>query len=202
MPEYFASRLKLFVALAPVTTVRWHRVTLLKFLYIYKDDLFVLLNLFNINQLLAYVGFANDALRVICSYKMRNVCLRVTDSIINSATEYDDFDRMAFYQQNYPNGISLRTVKHFVQSIDTGTFAAFRQDYSAGSTDIQSIDLSDIGKIAPIAFFYGEHDLVADKKDVLALKQLVQPVITKEIKGGHATFLIGKDMTYFTHDVM
>ena len=58
--------------------------------------------------------------------------------------------------------------------------------------------MREIGKIAPVAFFYGENDLMATAKAVLALANVVQPVLTNKIKGGHATFLIGKDMTYFT----
>lgn len=52
MPEFFEGRLSLFVALAPVTTVSSHRVSLLKFLFIYRDDLLVFLNLFKVDQLL------------------------------------------------------------------------------------------------------------------------------------------------------
>ena len=52
MPEFFVARLSLFVALAPVTTVSSHRVSLLKFLFIYRDDLLVFLNLFKVDQLL------------------------------------------------------------------------------------------------------------------------------------------------------
>lgn len=54
----------------------------------------------------------------------------------------------------------------------------------------------------PTALIYAESDLIATKDDVLELARKVRPVLTKIIKGGHATFLIGKDMSYFTHDVM
>ncbi len=64
------------------------------------------------------------------------------------------------------------------------------------------MDVSAIRKVAPVAFIYGKDDLLANTKDTLALATLVKPVYTKVINGGHVTYLVGKDMTYFRIDVM
>ena len=54
----------------------------------------------------------------------------------------------------------------------------------------------------PIAMFYAFDDALSSAADSQILVDLIKPKYLKIIRGGHATFLVGKDMTYFTHDVM
>ena len=128
--------------------------------------------------------------------------MRIANSLINSASQFDDLSRMAQYLDNYPNGASSKTVKHFLQGIQTGVFAEYLTNLSTDNIKIARVDLSSVGEVAPIAFFYGANDLIANCEDVLKLAKEVKPVSNEMIRGGHATFLIGKDMTYFTRDVM
>ena len=85
---------------------------------------------------------------------------------------------MALYLENYPNGVSSQTIKHFVQGIRTGVFGEFVENLSIENIEISRVDLSEIGKVAPVAFFYGANDLIADSNDVLTLAKEVQPVFT------------------------
>jgi hypothetical protein len=52
--------------------------------------------------------------------------------------------------------------------------------------------------------FVGKYDRLADPADAeWTLEALGESVISyQEIDGGHLTFFIAKDMTYFNHDVM
>ena len=58
----------------------------------------------------------------------------------------------------------------------------------------------------PIAMFVGKDDTIADSIDAQwTLEQIGigKPVIHYQlIEGGHLSFLIGKDMRYFTDEVM
>lgn len=56
----------------------------------------------------------------------------------------------------------------------------------------------------PVALFTAKGDLMTTLEDVAwTRKQMENTIIYyKEIDGGHATFLVGLDMTYFTVDVM
>jgi len=52
--------------------------------------------------------------------------------------------------------------------------------------------------------FVGNVDKLADPTDAMwAYKQIGSPVVHyQEINGGHLTFVIGKDMSWFSDDVM
>lgn len=56
----------------------------------------------------------------------------------------------------------------------------------------------------PIAMFVGNVDTLADNTDAeWTRNQIGSPVVHyQEINGGHLTFIIGKDMSWFSNDVM
>jgi hypothetical protein len=49
---------------------------------------------------------------------------------------------------------------------------------------------------------YAVDDALSSAADSLILVDQIKPMFVKTIRGGHATFLVGKDMTFFTRDVM
>ena len=55
MPNFFADRLSIFVALSPIAAISNLGVTLLKFLVVFQDDLFLLLTIFKVVRLLPYI---------------------------------------------------------------------------------------------------------------------------------------------------
>ena len=64
------------------------------------------------------------------------------------------------------------------------------------------IDLSKIAHV-PIAMFVGKFDMLATTTDNrLLLPQLKSVVHYGEYDLGHSSFMIAKDMSYFTEDVM
>lgn len=55
----------------------------------------------------------------------------------------------------------------------------------------------------PTAIIVGKYDKIADPVDASWISQnLPNLVLYKEIDGGHATYMVGKDMSFFTQDVM
>ena len=55
LPSYFKDRLSVFIALSPITSVTNHKVSLLKFLMIFKDDLFLIFAVFKVVDLFPYM---------------------------------------------------------------------------------------------------------------------------------------------------
>ena len=70
-------------------------------------------------------------------------------------------------------------------------------------THTKLIPLENIRNI-PVAMFVGEEDLLADPKDSSWTRDQIGEAVVhyEQIPGGHLSFLVGKDMSYFTHSVM
>ena len=84
----------------------------------------------------------------------------------------------------------------------------FADDYEAWfkrhehrATDL--IPLENITGV-PVAMFTGKDDLMADLTDSRWTRDMLSDSIVhyEEIEAGHLTFLVGKDMSYWTRDVM
>ena len=69
------------------------------------------------------------------------------------------------------------------------------------TTDL--IPIETITKV-PIAMFAAYDDTIADPIDAKWTKDTIGAAVIhyQMIEGGHLTFLIGKDMSYYTQDVM
>lgn len=67
----------------------------------------------------------------------------------------------------------------------------------------EEIDLSAIQSV-PVAVFVGKYDIVATPTDgQWTVDQIGDAVVHyQEINGGHLTFVVGKDVSWFTEDVM
>jgi len=68
-------------------------------------------------------------------------------------------------------------------------------------------DLIPVDKIpsqVPIAMFVGKNDLIATPLDSELLREQIGGNVVgyKIVNGGHLSFMVGKDMSYFTEDVM
>jgi hypothetical protein len=80
-------------------------------------------------------------------------------------------------------------------------FHTFLDINNKRKTDL--IPINEISSV-PIAMFVGSVDTLADPKDSeWTRNEIGSPVVHyQEILGGHLTFMIGKDMTWFSQDVM
>ena len=56
----------------------------------------------------------------------------------------------------------------------------------------------------PVAIFAGTDDVLADATDAQWIRDTIGSNVVhyEEIAAGHLTFLVGKDMSYFTNNVM
>ena len=71
--------------------------------------------------------------------------------------------------------------------------------------NIRKTDHIPIEKITqvPIAMFVGDSDILADQEDAEWTRDQIPSVFKYQvIQGGHETFIVGKDMQWFTRDVM
>lgn len=122
----------------------------------------------------------------------------------------DYMDRMDVYMSNEPSGASYRNIVHYGQLCNQLKPAFMRYDYESAKENKKHYGQAtppeyDLKKLDfPIAMFSGSQDLLADPRDVAwTNEQLKDTVIFKhEYYMGHMSFAIGKDMSFFTVDVM
>ncbi len=116
----------------------------------------------------------------------------------------DNTDRWDVMLAHFPSGTSLKSIAHYSQSLNTGTFR--RYDYGKdenmnryGQNPPPDVKLYDIKKM-PIALFVGTADELATVTDSKwTINNLGESVDEDDdINGwGHMTFLMAKDMSYF-----
>ena len=72
------------------------------------------------------------------------------------------------------------------------------------------MDLKDIDSDIPIMLYVGQQDLVATQKDARWIREELKgkngrkgPLIMyREIEAGHGTFLLGRNMDYWTREIL
>lgn len=111
---------------------------------------------------------------------------------------------MQVFISHYPSGTSLKSLQHFTQLLVSNRFAYY--DYGEeenqkkyGQDTAPSIDISKISSV-PIALFVGKSDELATVTDAeWIVKNLGYNAMKhyEEVEGGHLSFLLAKDMSYF-----
>ena len=135
-------------------------------------------------------------------------CEALLSLFVNHHPEIDDDDRFAVYSGHSPNGSSMKSIEHYTQNLKENRFQLFADDYESffKRHKHRTTDLIPLDKVSgvPIAIFTGKYDILADLTDARWTRdQLKENVVQyEEIEAGHLTFLVGKDMSYFSHDVM
>ena len=107
-----------------------------------------------------------------------------------------------------PNGTSVKSILHYAQNMREDRFQVFSDDYTdvfkrheKRTTDL--IPLENITEV-PVAIFAGIEDILADTTDAEWTRDRIGDNVVhyEEIHAGHLTFMVGKDMTYFSETVM
>ncbi len=107
-----------------------------------------------------------------------------------------------------PNGTSVKSILHYAQNMREDRFQVFSDDYTdvfkrheKRTTDL--IPLENITEV-PVAIFTGIEDILADLTDARWTRDRIGDNVVhyEEIHAGHLTFMVGKDMTYFSEGVM
>ena len=104
---------------------------------------------------------------------------------------------------HFPNGASLQSLRHFSQITKKGKFTLIdhgrrKNIEEYGQIEPPFIDIKEI-KDVPIALFVGYHDMIANINDNRWLEQELGSncVFYQEFPASHASFLTGRDMSYF-----
>lgn len=204
---YFADKVPLFVALGPVTQISHTQAGIFKFAADFYDELSTTCSVLGIHELLGANWFTSGVSTLFCS-NIPIFCELIAELFVNKHPELDDNDRFAVYMGHEPNGSSVKSLLHYAQNMKEDRFQIFADDYSdpfAGDkkrhTDL--IPLENISTV-PVAIFAGIEDILADTTDAEWTRDRIGDSVVhyEEIHAGHLTFLVGKDMSYFTETVM
>lgn len=137
----------------------------------------------------------------ICKY-FNSICKAIEGFTITQDPTLDDNDRFQVYMSHFPSSASMQSLVHYGQAVSQKTMT----NYDWGKTENQKhynqdtppeINLSNIDQV-PVAMFVGTKDDLGDVKDCEWARDQIKSIAHyEEVEAGHASFLIGKDMSYF-----
>jgi len=193
------------VALGPVAKVSHSTSSLIKHLASHSRIAERTLEFLRIYEL----NMDQSFMKVVCGY-LPWVCEDLTVKL--SAKSIDDVNEERFKVYiggHFPSGSSTKCHYHYGQLIVSDTFSEYsygsRKNMEVyGQTKPPEIDLKPVPGV-PIAMFVGEEDDLADVTDARWLRNQTDSEVVhyEEMpKMGHISFLIAKDMTYFSDRVI
>ena len=202
-PDYFAERINLSVLLAPVgstANIPSPGIRLAaKFLKVLEYAIVEKAKHYN---WFPPVPTVMEGLIFACDMPLlKKACFEVLGMLNNQSV--DDPKAAETFLSNEPSGASWRTFAYYAQSINSGRWSLY--DY--GILDNKKIYGSNQPPLVPIenyrvptALFSGSLDALANPTDVANLSASIHDhvVFEKEYLLDHFSFVIAKDMTYFT----
>ena len=204
--EYFAKKISIFLALGPVTQLNYCRSPLVKFLSQFHQKLLDTCYFLKIFEIYPPNYLEASSMRMLCDH-IPQLCQFGVSLFTDADIDRLDPLRVLVYLGHYPAGGSTRSLAHYGQMLAAGQFQRF--DFGKdgnvkayGQELPPAIPLQNIKKV-PVGMFIGSKDELATMEDNRWVKSQVETVVMyKEYDFGHMSFLVGKDMTYFTEDVM
>lgn len=204
-PEY-NEKIKPFIALAPVTTVK-HVKSPIKYL-----GRVPFLSSFIKNRGGPFLP-SNSVIKLLaagCPNSLRSLCSNVIFLIVGYNEDQLNHDRLNVYLSHIPSGTSAWNIIHYVQLTKSGKFAKF--DHGSpkknldvyGSPDPPEYDLTKITN-QYIALYYSINDWVSSPEDVHDLKEkminakLIEDHVIPDPKWNHLDFLWGRDANKFVN---
>jgi len=207
MQSYFESKVSVFVALGPVTKIPNTGAAALQWACHFYDTLDDAVNLFDYYEFLGSNFITDAATKLFCG-AVPEFCVLIEEMFCTSDPDADDQDRFQVYLDHNPNGSPTKSVLHYAQDIKENRFQLWAPKFHTfldigNQRKTDEIPIQDIDSV-PIAMFVGDADILADETDAYWTYQTIGSDVFhyQIIRGGHLTFLIGKDMSYFTQDVM
>ena len=164
-------------------------------------------DLFGVHELLGQNWLTSHATALFCTHTAV-FCELLAELFVNKHPELDDNTRFSVYMGHEPNGTSVKSILHYAQNLREDRFQVYADDYTdwfkrdkKRKTDL--IPLENITEV-PVAIFTGIEDILADLTDARWTRDRIGDNVVhyEEIHAGHLTFMVGKDMTYFTEGVM
>ena len=206
-PDYFKDKVSLFVALGPVSQISHTQADVFRLILPFYDEIANTAWLFGVHEILGANWLTNTATRLFCK-NITWFCELIIGIATSSDPALDDNDRYAVYMSHSPNGSSLDAILHYAQNIKEKRFQVWSDDYTdvIGRSKKRTTDLIPLENIqeVPVAIFAGIEDTLADTVDAEWTRDQIGDNVVhyEEIHAGHLSFLVGKNMTYFTETVM
>nr|XP_056705728.1 lysosomal acid lipase/cholesteryl ester hydrolase-like [Euleptes europaea] len=195
-----AERIKLFIALGPITTITYVTTPALNLAYVPK----VMLQVFwGTKQILHTSVYLRKLFTKFCNYQP-GFCARFLSFICGNNIPNIDMGRLDMYVAHSPAGTSFQNLLHWLQVFFEKQFKAY--DYGFHEKNMQKYNqttppvykIEDI-KI-PIAFWTGGRDLFTHSKDVALLRSQISNLVSENHipEWQHLDFIWGLD----THERM
>ena len=205
--DYFKDKVPLFVALGPVTKISHTKAAIFQFASDFYTELADTCSLLGIHELLGANWFTSGISSLFCTH-IPEFCELIGRLFIDNNPDLDDADRFAVYMGHEPNGASVKAILHYAQNLKEDRFQLYSDDYTdhIHRHDKRTTDLIPIENITevPVAMFTGIEDILADLEDSRWTRDHIGDGIVhyEEVHAGHLTFMVGKNMTYFSDGVM
>lgn len=126
----------------------------------------------------------------------------------DNSKEYNDSEQISFFMRHFPSGTSLKNLIHFTQLYKSNKFCQYNYGSEANFAIYQSkepmeYNLNNLTGKDNVKFIFvcGKNDKLADVEDVKWLyNQICDNVLHFSVNEnmGYSTFLVGKDINWFT----
>ncbi|KAM6266182.1 LOW QUALITY PROTEIN: lipase member M-like [Porphyrio hochstetteri] len=196
MPE-LAQKIKLFFALATVTTIKSARSPATKLLHLPEK---MLRGLLGKREFLPQSEHLRQLIVPVCSHQaFAGLCRSVFFSLGGCNLKNIDKNRIGVYIAQNPAGTSVQNIVHWSQEAHSGKFQAY--DWGSSKKSMEKYQqptppLYNVEEMTvPTAVWTGGQDLLASPKDVAVLLSQVKRVIYHKMIPGwaHLDFIWGLD---------
>lgn len=206
MPDFYNNKIKAAVLLAPPAAMYHNSLTSLRF---FSEPLNMKLLLGALDEIkfwniLPYNYHASQLAELVCTLLDGKVCDLVFAITDHWDVNLDNKDRKDMYVSNLPSGASAQCYAHYGQLIHQKEPLFLRYDHGHdtnmkkyGQATPPSYNLSAIN--FPLALVSGSIDDLADPGDVAWLVTQLkpdEPVVYKEFKLAHESFMVAKNMEW------
>ncbi|XP_030720859.2 lipase member K isoform X1 [Globicephala melas] len=198
-PE-LAKRIKIFFALAPVTTVKYTQTPIKKLTTLSRK---VIKMLFGDKMFYPHILFDRFIATKVCNQKIFH---RICSNFLFTWSGFDpknlNMSRLDVYLSQSPAGTSVQNMLHWAQAINSGQFQAFdwgNPDQNMRHFHQRTPPLYNVSKMeVPTAVWSGGQDPVADLKDVENLLPKITRLIYFKLipHYNHVDFYLGQDAPY------
>ncbi|XP_072827665.1 lipase member K isoform X3 [Vicugna pacos] len=195
-PE-LAKRIKIFFALAPVTTVKYTQSPMRKLSSLSRKVVKVL---FGDKMFSPHTFFGQFIATKVCN---RKIFHRICSNFLFTLSGFDpknlNMSRLDVYLSQSPAGTSVQNMLHWAQAVNSGLFQAFNwgnPDQNMMHFHQLTPPLYNVSKMeVPTAVWSGGQDAVADLKDVENLLPKITRLIYYKLipHYNHVDFYLGQD---------
>ncbi len=196
---YYKQRLNGFVALGPVTNLKYSTSFLIQFaIKLHLDDLAIW---FGFNELLRGPEYTDPFIGYFCKF-LTSVCKGIISLIADSEPNDDNPELFVHYTAHFPSGCSTKSLAHYAQINRRGEFVKYDYGYNGnyaryGQPTPPAYNVDNI-KDVPVCFLYGIDDHLSNEKDNRLIKEKLEKNGDMHFykiyeKMGHLTYFIPRD---------